>query len=353
MIKTADFEKLVRFSKGLSDEEEARYVCSLFAENEDNRELEHHIKGEWKSYLENDKGEDFHLSYLLDRIHHRMHFIENRENQSITRKIFRLYSVAAAILLLPLLIAGGIWFAGKSPEEGVVVTEKPVTSTIYAPLGSRIHFSLPDGTEGWLNSGSFLEYSLPFSKNRQVKIGGEAWFDVAQDASHPLEILAGNSKVRVLGTKFNLNAYPDENYVEVVLEEGKVEFAVPGSSYAVEMQANERLVYNGVSVHIAPSDPSKYGAWIEGKLVFRGDQMPEVARRIARWYNVEVELVDRDLENDIIRGTFQDDSLEDLLRYMSMTSAIRYQIVGRKILADGTFQKKKVLLYRKKMQKKS
>jgi len=97
------------------------------------------------------------------------------------------------------------------------------------------------------------------------------------------------------------------------------------------------------------TDPSKYSAWVEGKLMFRGDPMPEVARRIARWYNVEVELADKDLENDVIRGTFQDDSLEDVLQYISMTSPIYYRVTDRKIMDDGTFQKKKVLLYRKNM----
>jgi transmembrane sensor len=320
MIQQNDIEKLVRFSKGLSDAEESRYICSLFAEKEDSDELKYYIKDEWKKYLENNESENYNLSYLLDRIHHRMHFIENREKQSITRKIYRWYSVAAAILLVPLLIAGGLWFTAKPAVEKVYVVEKPVTSTIHAPLGSRISFDLPDGTRGWLNSGSSLEYQLPFSNNRQVAIRGEAWFDVAHDASNPFEITAGNSKVKVLGTKFNLNAYPEENYVEVVLEEGKVEFAVPGISSVVEMKPNERLIYSRTLFVSQMTDPSKYAAWVEGKLMFRGDPMPEVARRIARWYNVEVELVDKDLEKDVIRGTFQDDSLEDVLYYLSLTS---------------------------------
>jgi ferric-dicitrate binding protein FerR (iron transport regulator) len=155
--------------------------------------------------------------------------------------------------------------------------------------------------------------------------------------------------VKVLGTKFNLNAYPEENYVEVVLEEGKVEFAVTGSTAAVEMEPNERLVYSSNAVHIASTDPSKYSAWVEGKLMFRGDPMPEVARRIERWYNVQVELVDKDLEKDVIRGIFQDDSLEEVLDYISMTSPLRYRIIERKALEDGTYQKKKVLIYRKKI----
>lgn len=347
MIQQFDIEKLVRFSKGLSDAEEIRYVCSLFAEKEDSNELKYYLKDEWKKYLDDHEGLNYNLSSLLDRIHHRIHVIENQKRQSITRKIYHWYSAAAAVLLVPLLIAGGIWLTQEPAVENVYVAENPISSTIHAPLGSRISFDLPDGTRGWLNSGSSLEYQLPFSNNRQVTIRGEAWLDVAKDASHPFEIYAGRSKVKVLGTKFNLNAYTEENYVEVVLDEGKVVFTAPGVDAGIELKPSERLVYSGNSVHVATTDPSKYAAWVEGKLMFRGDPMPEVARRIARWYNVEVVLVDKDLEKDIIRGTFQDDSLEEVLRYMSMTSPIRYRIVDRKILDDGTFQKKKVLLYRK------
>ncbi len=349
MIQQSDIEKLVRFSKGQSDAEETRYICSLFAEKEDTDELKYYIKDEWNKYLKNNEGVNYNISHLLDRIHHKLHVIENQKKQSITRKIYRWYSVAAAVLLIPLLIAGGIWFTKEPAVETVYVTENPITSTIHAPLGSRISFDLPDGTKGWLNSGSSLEYQLPFGNNRQITVKGEAWFDVAKDASNPFEIYAGKSKVKVLGTKFNLNAYPEENYVEVVLEEGKVEFAVTGSTAAVEMEPNERLVYSSNAVHIASTDPSKYSAWVEGKLMFRGDPMPEVARRIERWYNVQVELVDKDLEKDVIRGIFQDDSLEEVLDYISMTSPLRYRIIERKALEDGTYQKKKVLIYRKKI----
>lgn len=343
----SDIEKLTRYRKGLSDEAETRYIHSLFVEKEDSDKLKYHLLDEWNEYLENNESENYHLSYLLDRIHHKIHFFETRKKQTITRRIYRWYSVAAAVLLVPLLIAGGIWITGRKVLDPVSVVENAVTSTIHAPLGARIRFSLPDGTQGWLNSGSSLEYNFPFSNNRQVAVRGEAWFDVAHDASHPFEISAGNSMVKVLGTKFNLNAYPEENYVEVVLGEGKVEFSVPEISSAVKMKPNERLVFSNDSIHIGMTDPSKYSAWVEGKLVFRGDPMPEVARRIARWYNVQVELVDKELNEDVIRGTFQDDSLEEVLRFLGMTSPIRYRIIERKILDDGTFQKKKVLLYRK------
>ncbi len=346
MLNKADIEKLNRFSKGLSSAEEEKYIISLFAENEEKREFKRHIQNEFTEYLKAHPEEDYNLSYLLDRIHHIIHKSENQKKNTVIRRIYSWYSVAAAVLLIPILLAGGIWFFGKNQKESVIA-EAPLTSTLFAPLGSRISFSLPDGTQGWLNSGSSLTYNTPFSNNRQIDLSGEAWFDVAHDAEHSFRVTAGKSQVEVLGTKFNLSAYTEENYLEVTLEEGKVEFSTPGLSSGIEMKVDDRLVFSEGSINISSTDASKYSAWKEGKLVFRGDNMDEVARRISRWYNVEVELVDEELKKYVFRGTFQDDSLEEVFKYLSMTSPIRYRIIDRKILDDGTVQKKKVLLYKK------
>ncbi len=348
MIKQTDIEKLQRFRRGLSDNDEAQYIYSLFSENENNRGFEQHIRNEFTEHFNAGPGEDHNSAYLLDRIHHIIHKSENHKKQTAIKRIYKWYSAAAAVFLIPLLLAGGFWFAMHNQEK-IVVAEDSVKTTLFAPMGSRISFSLPDGTRGWLNSGSSLEYQIPFSGNRQVAIKGEVWLDVAQDELHPFEIKAGGSKVKVMGTKFNISAYPEDSYVEVVLEEGKVEFSASGLLTGVELRPDERLVLSRGIMNVFPTNATKYSAWIEGKLVFRGDPMAEVARRIERWFNVDVELVDKELENFVIRGTFQDDSLEEVFRYLSMTSPIRYRILDRKILADGTWERGKVLVYHKKI----
>jgi len=346
MIQKSDIEKLDRFRKGLSDPTEKQYVYSFFSKNEESEEFKQYFFKKFDEYIKNNPKEDHQLSYLLDRIHHIIHKNVNRKKRHIVKQIYKWYSVAA-VLLTPILIAG-IFFVTEQKQNRLIVAEAPVTSTLYAPMGSRISFSLPDGTNGWLNSGSSLKYSLPFSNDRHVSVNGEAWFNVAHDKDHPFEINAGKSKVKVLGTKFNLNAYPEENNVEIVLEEGRVNFFTPGLTSDVEMKPNERLVFIKGSVNIEPADVSKYSAWIEGKLVFRSDPMIEVAKRIERWYNVEVELVDKDIEKDLISGIFQDDSLEDVFHYLSMISPIRYEILDQQVNANGVVQKTKVLLFRKK-----
>jgi ferric-dicitrate binding protein FerR (iron transport regulator) len=95
-------------------------------------------------------------------------------------------------------------------------------------------------------------------------------------------------------------------------------------------------------------DPSKYKGWTDGKLIFRGDNMAEVARRIERWYDVKIEMADSELNHFSFRATFDDDSLIDVLKLLSMTSPIEYKIFPRIQLQDGTYQKEKVILYKRK-----
>ncbi len=346
MIDETDIEKLRRFSQGNSNAEDKKYIYSLFADNEKNQEFKKNLQIEFNEYLKTHPEENHNLTYLLDRIYHIIYKQKFQKKNTVVKRIYRWYSSASAILLIPILLVGVIWFTHQN-QKGEILAEAPVKSTLFAPMGSRISFSLPDGTQGWLNSGSSFEYSLPFASNRQVTLVGEAWFDVAHDPEYPFEIETGDSKVKVLGTRFNLNAYPTENYLEVVLEEGKVEFTTTGLASGVVMKPNERLVLKEGALNINKTDAEKYTAWKEGKLVFRGDTMDEVARRIGRWYNVQVEVVDDELKKYSIRGVFQDDSLEEVIQYLSMTSPIRYRIIERKQLDDGTIQKKKVLLYKK------
>jgi transmembrane sensor len=347
MLKPEDIERLDRYIKGLSDEKENAYIESLFSEGENNNYLRHHLEDDWNIMVRDCSQTNINLNHLLDRVHHTIRKQETLKKQRPLQKLSRIYMKVAAILLLPLLITGALVYNYFS-NQNHLKTEQIVSSTIYAPLGARVSFNLPDGSTGMLNSGSSLSYSLPFNDNRQVSLEGEAWFEVCRDELHPLEIATGSSRVKVLGTKFNMSAYPNESYVEVVLEEGKVKYTNKEASVGVTMAPSERLIFQNGKISRSIIDPSKYKAWTEGKLVFRGDPMAEVARRIERWYNVKVVLADKEIEKFSFRATFEDDKLDQVLRFLSMTSPIGYHITPGKILADGTYEKEKVTISLKK-----
>ena len=346
-MKENDLDKIERYINGQADDNEKARVETLFLSGEDNHTLRNSLERDWNIMLRDTSPSEVNLNHLLDRVHHIIRKNETLKRQKPLQKFIRNYMKAAAILLLPLLVAGGLVYSYLG-NNGKTTTDRLVSSTIYAPLGARVSFNLPDGTTGMLNSGSRLSYSLPFNNNRQVSLEGEAWLEVIRNENHPFEISTGNSTVKVLGTNFNVSAYPAENYVEVVLQQGKVEFQDNSGDEKVTMLPSERLIFQNGNINKSVTDPAKYNAWTEGKLVFRGDPMSEVVRRIERWYNVNVTIADIELEKYSFRATFEDDKLEDVLQFLCLTSPIRYQITPRKLLDNGSYEKEEVTIYLKK-----
>lgn len=342
-FKKEDEDKLKRYADGFALPEEMSEVGNMFADGENNTGLRRMLEEDWYSIVRNDAGTDRDLKPLLHSIHHQIRLHEAVEEKRIFRRLSNIYFRVAAVLLLPLLLAGGyLLFRGRDHVAG-----RAVTTSIYAPHGSRVSFTLPDGSTGMLNSGSTLSYSLPFTDQREVTLDGEAWLEVSHDAEHPFDLSTGNLHLAVLGTSFNVNAYPEENYVEVVLESGKISLSSGAFEGEILMKPSERFVLEGGKMSREFTDPSKYSSWTEGKLVFRSDSMSEVARRIERWYNVKVELMDSELENYSFRATFEDDPLEEVLRCLSMTSPIRYEITPGTLGPDSTFTKSVVNIFLK------
>ena len=345
MLNQNEVERIERYISGKADKNDVVIVESLFAHGQENFDLRNHIEKEWESDQQYTTPSEQDLNRMLDHVYHMIRNKENQKRKLLIHRLTHIYSKVAAILLLPLIIAGGVAF-GYLGKFSNTSTEQSVSSVIHAPMGARVSFNLPDGTVGWLNSESSLTYSLPFNSNRKITLDGEAWFDVTPNEKSPFEIIAGNSKVKVLGTSFNVSAYRG-GYIEVVLQKGKVEFYPGNLSQNITMTPSQKLVYNDGKIDLTITDPSKYKAWTDGKLVFRGDDMAEVAGRIERWYNVKVILADQDLKKFSFRATFEDDSLEEVLHLLSLTSPISYKISQRVIKSDGTFEKLIVTIYKK------
>lgn len=335
--------RIESYIKGLSDEEERSEMESLFMSGETNNILRNSIEKDFDRFMNEVPEPDTNIDHLLGKIYHDIKEKEIKEEHRPFQKILRIYMKVAALLLIPLIVAGGILFLNKL--SGTTGTNETVNNTVYAPWGSRVSFALPDGSTGMLNSGSSISYSLPFKNDRQLNLTGEGWFEVEKDDEHPFIINALNSSIKALGTSFNISAYPEENYLEIILTSGKVEFQNEENPEKILILPSERLVLRNGQVSKSIIDTSKYNAWTEGKLVFRGDSMGEVARRIARWYNVDIELADKQLESYSFRGTFQDDKIEDILTFLAMTSPIDFEIIPSEMLPDGSFRKEKIIIY--------
>lgn len=205
------------------------------------------------------------------------------------------------------------------------------TTTILVAAGSKTHYELPDGTSVWLNKGSKLSYFDNLKgRNRRLSLEGEAYFDVAKDASHPFVINTSDFDVKVLGTKFTLSAYSDSP-TSVYLESGKV--AVISPSFPTRtLLPGEALTYDsqtGQCCH-GKEKISNHLSWTGDKLEFANAALEDIVVSLEHWYNVKI-LLNGDCGGERLSLTVRQEPLNEILNAIASISDIRYTINGNEI----------------------
>lgn len=259
----------------------------------------------------------------------------------------------AAILLLPLLIYSG-YISIRNASTNRQHEERVVMKTISSRQGMVTQFDLADGTKVWLNSGSVLQFPNSFTGDmREVKLTGEAFFKVAKNEKQPFRVHAKDLDIEVLGTSFNVVSYEDEQQAEVILVEGKVKLSAENEQLKKEfgvLRPGQRAVYSEDTRNVEAQEVAveKYIAWRDGNLLFRDDKMEDVAKRLSRWFNVEIIISDPEIKSYAYKATFRNENLSQVLNLLKISAPIDYQIIGNTLLPSGEYTKQKVYLMKKK-----
>ena len=286
---------------------------------------------------------------VLDKIHHQININQNSSQLLIQRpltknRILTILTRAAAILLLPILTL--LFYTNLSDKDRYADNLNDLE--VEAPAGSRIHMELGDGTWVWLNHGSKLKYPNRFEgEYRKVFLTGEAYFEVAHNAKMPFIVGTNCLDVKATGTAFNVSAYPGDHYIETTLVEGKVilyksetsreiKALSPGECLKFETKKNNYTLESGHT--------EKYISWKDGLLVFKNEKVEDVAKKLARWYNVEVEIDNEKVNEFTFTATFMDETLPQVLELLTLATPVSYQLTLQKKLTDGSFSKQKVLI---------
>jgi ferric-dicitrate binding protein FerR (iron transport regulator) len=300
--------------------------------------------------------------WKLTEMHRKMHMIdEERAFKKISSQIsvqkqfnpLLWLQRIAAVLFIPLALVSAIQYlnAGKDKTSNSGRTQmSTVYNTVETPLGMRSSLTLPDGTKVWLNAGSKISYPVLFADDeRKVALSGEAYFEVKKDREWPFVVNTKNMNIVVTGTSFNCNAYPENEQVQTVLVEGAVILANQSATELASMNPGELATFDNdnQSITKTKTDLQKYIAWKNGKLMFRDDKMNKVVEKLERWYNVEFEIADKEIADYVYTATFIDESLDQVLKMLTLSAPIRYTVLERKKLEDQTFAKAKVKLYKK------
>lgn len=283
---------------------------------------------------------------IIDRAEvERQKATEPVESKPLIRRIFSkrfIFAYAASITLAL------VFFLPKHADQTGVQSEQ----VISAQNGSRSKILLPDGTTVWLNGGSKLYYDYEFAGPlREVRLVGEAFFDVAQMKGRPFIVHTGKIDIKVHGTAFNVKYYQDDTKIETTLLHGKIEvtdhtnaltksiFLSPSQKLIIPVK-EASIISNAKKVN--PYEVVKLDkrikerdlvetAWIYNRIEFRGEKFDELAKKLERWYNVEVKFEDESVKALTFNGSFERETVEQAFGALQRVGTFKFKIEGREI----------------------
>lgn len=358
----------ILFSKKLAGEasgEELNELEALILQHPEWQYAIQNIEELWNNHPHSDSlhAEDAYLLHL-----HRMEDLNipfgqfptlHTESSRPVRKM-KWYWAAAILLLL----AGGWWgvrsLTGSKNQAPIARAVNEITTR----PGSKSKVELPDGTMVWLNAGSKLTYDKNYGVElREVTLTGEGYFDVVKNKDKPFIIHTSSINIKVLGTVFNVKAYPQDKHTETSLIRGSIEVTIknrpndkiilsPSEKLVVE---NDEVFENGKQVghhgttaqqtdlntlvsvnklkYILADSTVAETAWINNRLIFRDETFADLALRMERWYDVQMEIGDPVLQTKRVTGIFQGETIEQALEALKeMIPVMRYEQTGNKII---------------------
>ena len=260
-------------------------------------------------------------------------------------KLIRIIKGISSVAAILLLAIGGwlLWNSWNASPPGHV-------NSVSTRNGSKSKIELPDGTQVWLNAGSNIKYNEEYGKeNREITLTGEAYFDVVHNEKKPFIIHTPKMNVKVLGTIFNVKAYPNDEVTEAALIRGSIEVTFPdrpqerlilkpndkitivngevsGNNRLTDRRSDKEKPAIAVSkVSYQPADSAIIEtSWVNNKLIFRSKTFEELSKDMERWFNVTVQVKDSAILQKKFTGTFSNESITDALYALSLSSPFEY-----------------------------
>lgn len=239
------------------------------------------------------------------------------------------YLVAAAAAVL--LVAGSVVTVWRNLPDSTLASQE-----YRAPVGAALTIPLPDGSRVTLAARSVLRVPATYGRSsRDVQlVDGEAFFEVEPDSARPFTAHAQGATTRVLGTSFNVAAYAEDAAVEVAVLTGRVLLISEQGADSAQLTAGQvgRTARGGTVAVSNSADVAAHTEWTEGRLTFRDVSFADVARRLERWYDVEIIINDADLAVARVSARFERQTLTDVLVVLATTLDAGYRQEGRRVV---------------------
>lgn len=356
----------ILFSKkiaGEANDAELAELESLMREHPEWQYAAHNLEQLWQSHAPVDsRAEEDAFLLHIQRMQERGVGLDEGPDEALLeyerglkrrrrRRVIALVTTlsAAASITVFLFLTG--FFSKPAPVGGAPVARE--VSEISTRPGSKSRIQLPDGSTVWINAGSKLTYDKSFGGElREVNLQGEAFFDVVHDADRPFIIHASAIDIRVLGTAFNVKAYPEDAKTETSLIRGSIEVSFRNRpNDKIILSPNEKLVVDNQhltsdsaqrdattplmainKLKVNPTDSTVAETlWVENRLVFDDESLAELAVKMERWYGVEIEIKDSFLKEKRFTGNFQNENIEQAMEALTISYSFSFERNGNKI----------------------
>lgn len=317
-----DTKYLLKYIKGeLSSEKDILEILDWIEVSEENQKRYNDLKNLWV------------ITGVDELRNHKKSYssLTKKKITLYTQKVYHAFTKYAAVFILAFLLGSvSIYFLTNKQSQNY----SEIFNKIEVPYGERSLITLYDGTEVWLNSGTTLKYPVVFnSKERKVYIEGEAYFDVQQNKLHPFIVNSGKLEIEVLGTKFNICAYPDDEYFFTTLDEGSVKATCNVNRQGVLLKPGQQAVFSQKANSITQKkvDTDLYTSWKENLLKFENARFEDVIKKMERWYDVKIILDDIINPQEKYTMTIKTESLREMLKVLSISTAMKYKIIEDKV----------------------
>jgi transmembrane sensor len=346
-------ESFIKYLNGNCTDEEFEQLLVWIKEEAMTISGKRMVQEVWDEFKPDQPGDKIKYDRLLDIIHHKINLNLNATQPPIREspfgnRIFQVITRVAAILLLPVLSL--LLYTKISDKDRYTANSNELE--VEAPAGFRMNIEFGDGTKVWLNHGSKLRYPYRFDSNsRKVFLTGEAFFKVAHNNDVPFIVSTKDLDIKATGTEFNVSAYPGDDIVETTLVDGQVGIYERGSNIEIKtLEPGECIKYNSQKNNctMESGDIRKYIAWKDGLLIFKNDSIQEIAKKLERWYNVDVKIVNENVKEFTCTATFSEETLSQVLELMSLPSPVTYRLTPKVRYPDGSFSKQSVIIGLKK-----
>jgi transmembrane sensor len=321
-------KKLIeKYLAGECNEAEFNKVLKYFLNEKNKPEALNDIETSWYDYASAEEFKNHRLINIKTILNRNF----NKNQRFISSR--QALKIAASLLLIAFLGIGAYHFSAIEKNDTVAVIQQPQIIIKENPKGQKLKISLKDGSTIMLNAESSIEYDTGFGiENRNIKLKGEAFFEVAKNPKMPFSVKTGAIEVVALGTSFNVQTYKETMVDKVALSTGKVKISSVSNKIIVLEPGTMVQYKNNQFSKKSNFDPLEELGWKDGVLVFKNSSLSQVVQKLERWYGVEITVLNSDQQvNWSYTGNFNNVSLENVLNGISFTKGISFDINGEKV----------------------